>query len=59
MQPMTETEQRYHRWTTKEIRDFLPTLRAIAARLADDEDIQVAYARLDNWLRENDGRWVR
>ncbi len=37
-------------------RDRLESVMAGAPDM--DEDLQVACARLDNWLSENVGRWV-
>ena len=38
------------------IRGTLSTLRLSRC---EDEDVRVAKARLENWLTENDGRWVK
>lgn len=55
-QAMTEKEQREHQEATRVVRSALSALRL--TRLAD-EDIEVAKTRLENWLTENDGRWVK
>ena len=56
MQPMTAKEQEFHQETVKTIRSVLSALRLTAVT---DEDIRVAQARLENWLTENDERWVK
>jgi hypothetical protein len=53
---MTINEQREHAETCLAIRSALSTLRL--SRVTD-EDVTVAKARLENWLAENDGKWVR
>ena len=56
MRAMTLAEQAEHRETCNAIRAALSTLRL--SRVTD-EDVAVAKARLENWLAENDGKWVR
>lgn len=53
--PMTEQESVEHKETTVVVRSVLSALRLTRCT---DEDIEVAKARLDNWLTENDGRWT-
>jgi len=53
--PMTEAEQEEHRQAATVVRSALSALRLSGLT---DEDIEVAKARLDDWLRDNDGRWV-
>jgi hypothetical protein len=55
MRTMSSTELTEHREATQVVRSCLSALRL--SRLTD-EDIAVAKARLENWLAENDGRWV-
>ncbi len=56
MQAMTEQEQQEHMERSAVVRSAISALRLIAL---EDEDIQVACARLENWLAENEGRWVK
>jgi hypothetical protein len=56
METMTEQEQHDHEAATLAIRSALSALRLTRVQ---DEDVQVAITRLDNWLTENDGRWVK
>jgi hypothetical protein len=51
--------------TVKEYDDLRITRQVIVACVSNlrltrctDEDVTVAKARLENWLAENDGRWV-
>ena len=53
---MTEAEQATHLKTCIIVREAVAQLERIRC---EDEDVQVALARLKNWLTENDGRWVR
>jgi hypothetical protein len=54
---MSDQEQREHREAELVVRSALSALRLLS-RL-QDEDLQVAMARLDNWLSENSARWVK
>ncbi len=56
MKQMTPTKQDQHEQATLTVRSIVSTLRLL--RL-DDEDAHVALARLENWLSEKDGRWVK
>jgi hypothetical protein len=57
MKPMTPKQQDDHAADTLLVRSVLSALRL--SKLSEtSEDIQVAMERLDNWLTENDGRWV-
>ena len=57
MKPMTDEELEVLADQIKAVRTCLSYLRL--TRLApESEDIAVAVTRLDNWLTENDGRWV-
>ena len=56
MQPMTATEQAEHEQVCLAIRGALSALRLCRVQ---DEDVRVAATRLENWLCENDGRWVK
>ena len=56
MQPMTPEEQEAHEADVLHVKAALAALRLT---LLEDEDVQVAEARLENWLTENDGRWVK
>lgn len=56
MKPMTATEQEQLREQVLVIRGALSALRL--SRVTD-EDVEVAKARLDEWLTTNDGRWVK
>ncbi len=53
---MTADEQRVHGNECNVIRSIVSALRLLHS---PDEDQTVALARLDNWLRENDGRWTK
>jgi len=53
---MTADEQAEHVQLCTLVRGFLSSLRLTRC---EDEDICVAEARLENWLTENDGRWVK
>jgi hypothetical protein len=53
---MTGDEQEEHIQVTNVIRSCLSSLRLTRCT---DEDVAVAKARLENWLAENEGRWVR
>ena len=57
MSVMSDQEQREHREAELVVRSALSALRLLS-RL-QDEDLQVAMARLDNWLSENSARWVK
>jgi hypothetical protein len=37
---------------------ILSALSALRLTRCEDEDVTVAKARLENWLAENEGRWV-
>jgi hypothetical protein len=52
---MTPDEQRLHANECNTIRSIVSALRLLHS---EDEDQRVALARLENWLDENDGRWV-
>jgi hypothetical protein len=52
---MTAEEQELHQASCIAVRAALSSLRL--TRITD-EDIEVAKARLENWLTENDGRWT-
>jgi len=56
MKPMTAKEQEEHRQDCLAIRSALSALRLTRI---EDEDIRIAAARLENWLTENDGRWIK
>jgi hypothetical protein len=56
MKPMTEAEQSEHEQVCLAIRGALSALRLTRVQ---DEDVRVAMARLEEWLCENDGRWVK
>ncbi len=53
--PMTADELAHHARKVEIIRSCLSALRLTAD---GSEDVGVAKARLENWLTENDGRWV-
>ena len=53
---MTEDELAEHKAVCLVIRNVVSVLRLTGV---EDEDVEVAAARLDNWLSENDGRWVK
>lgn len=55
MKPLTEDEQ--EALTVAQVR-IGQALSALRRSGITDEDIEVARARLENWLVENDGRWV-
>jgi hypothetical protein len=54
---MTHDEQVRHDSVTDTIRSALKALKYCAEHDAS-EDLNVAIARLENWLAENDRRWV-
>ena len=54
--PMSEQEQQEHNENTNVVRSCVSALRL--SRIID-EDVQVALARLEDWLSDNDGRWTR
>lgn len=56
MKPLSEDEQAAHRDVVQVVLSALSGLRLTGVR---DEDIEVAKARLENWLAENAGRWVK
>jgi hypothetical protein len=56
MKPMTADEQAEHAQVCLAIRSALSTLRLTRCK---DEDVRVAAARLEEWLANNDGRWVK
>jgi hypothetical protein len=53
---MTEAEQAEHVQVCLAIRGALSALRLTRCK---DEDVRVAAARLEEWLGNNDGRWVK
>ncbi len=53
---MTEQEAVDHAALIQIVRSALSALRL--SRI-ESEDIEAAKARLENWLTENDGRWVK
>ena len=53
---MTATEQAEQRLAEIAVAQAVEKLELLGS---DSEDIQVAIARLRNWLTENEGRWVR
>jgi hypothetical protein len=53
--PMTEQESAEHKERCTVVRSIVSALRLTRI---EDEDVQVALARLENWLGENDGRWT-
>ncbi len=53
---MTITEHDEHKATVLAIRSALSILRLCRTQ---DENLRVAAARLEEWLTENDGRWVK
>ena len=55
LRPMTRDEQDEFRQVTNVIRSCVSSLHL--TRCLDD-DVQVALARLENWIAENEGRWV-
>lgn len=57
--PMTQAEQNQHREAEKVMRQVVGALRLLELMDAENEDIQVARARCENWQTENAGRWVR
>ena len=58
MRAMTAREQEQHEDAILAVKGALSALRL--TRLGPtDENIAVAMARLDEWLTENDGRWVK
>lgn len=56
MKPMTGDEQEEHIQTCLVVRSCLSSLRLTRIM---DEDVRVAMARLENWLAEHEGRWVK
>ena len=56
MRVMTEAEQHDLEAVCNTVRAMVSALRLIRS---EDEDLQVAAARLANWLTENDGRWTK
>ena len=56
MKPLTATEQEEHEQVCLAIRGALSALRLTRIQ---DEDVRVAIMRLEEWLCENDGRWVK
>lgn len=56
MRAMTRKEQNEHEERCLLVHGIVSALRLSHI---EDEDVQVAQARLENWLAENDGRWVR
>ena len=56
MRPMTAAEQADLEVTCNAIRSCLSALRLTRCQ---DEDVEVAKARLEDWLADNDGRWVK
>jgi hypothetical protein len=53
---MAEAELEAHGETCLAVRSALSALRLSRCQ---DEDVRVAMARLEEWLTENDGRWVK
>lgn len=53
---MTANEQDVLKETCVAVRSAVSALRLTKC---SDEDVQVALARLENWLTENDGRWIK
>lgn len=60
MKPLTKQEQDALRNVTNTVRSCVSALRLVRGvdDLSQNEDLAVAVARLENWLTENDGRWV-
>jgi hypothetical protein len=56
MRPMTEAELDAAHEVALAVRSALSALRLSRCQ---DEDVRVAMARLEEWLTENDGRWVK
>jgi hypothetical protein len=56
MKPMTPAEQIEHTHVCSAIRSALSYLRLTRCQ---DEDVRVAASRLEEWLENNDGRWVK
>ena len=54
--PMTAEEQADHDAACASIRSALSALRLTRV---EDEDVEVAKARLESWLSEHDGRWTK
>lgn len=57
MRPMSPEVQAIHRQRTEDVRAALKSLKW-ADTQGESEDLQVAIARVENWLAENAGRWV-
>lgn len=56
MKALTEREQTAHRNRVAAVESALAKLKRHGG---NDEDVRVAIARLENWLVENKGRWVK
>lgn len=54
---MTTVEQSQHREVEKVVAQVVAALRLVSF-VNEDEDLQVALARCENWQAENAGRWV-
>ena len=52
---MTAAEQAEHERVVDEVARASLALRRSGS---DDEDIRVALARIEEWLSQNEGRWV-
>lgn len=52
---MTAAEQDEHAATCLAVRSALSALRLTRSQ---DDDLRSAMVRLEEWLEENDGRWV-
>ena len=55
MKAMTDKEQAEHERVTAEVMRASLALRRAGQ---EDEDLQVALARIEEWLGQNEGRWV-
>jgi hypothetical protein len=56
---MTTTEQKLWQANTELARFALDALdRMVIPRNEENKDLAVARARIENWIAENEGRWV-
>jgi hypothetical protein len=55
---MLPQEQEQHERAVSRIKTAVQMIAYLPAGYSDNEDLAVAKARLEDWLSENEGRWV-
>jgi hypothetical protein len=58
MRPLTAEQQRQQEGLVSRVETALTLIYGQQDVYGESEDLEVAKARLENWLAENKGRWV-